>query len=73
MNTLINALRVLALDIQSDDGIANTVVAQAANELEDLVKQRDELLKALENITMTAEDYDNFGIGELIAKAKVEK
>ena len=71
--TLINALRILALDIQSDDGVANSVVAQAANELEDLVKQRDEFIEVLENIPITAEDYDNFGIGELIAKVKEEE
>lgn len=71
--TLINALRILALEIHSDDGIANTVVMQAANKLEDLSKQHNELFNALENITITAEDYDNFGIGELIAEVKGDK
>ena len=71
--SLINALRILALEIHSDDGIANTVVMQAANKLEDLSKQHNELFNALENITITAEDYDNFGIGELIAEVKGDK
>lgn len=71
--TLINALRILALEIHSDDGMANTVVMQAANKLEDLFKQHNELLNALENITITAEDYDNFGIEELIAEVKGDK
>lgn len=32
--TLINALRFLALDIKSDDGIANAAIAEAADRLE---------------------------------------
>lgn len=34
--TLIEALRVLSKDIQSDDGIANACIAEAADRLEEL-------------------------------------
>jgi len=33
---LISALRILARDIQSDDGIANAVIFEAADRLEEL-------------------------------------
>lgn len=35
-NTLIDALRILARDIQSEDGIANAAIAEAADRLEKL-------------------------------------
>ena len=34
--TLINAMRRLANDIQSDDGVANAAIAEAADRLEEL-------------------------------------
>lgn len=75
--TLINALRILTLDIQSDDGVANSVVAQAANELEDLVKQRDDLIKLLERVVKderSSLDFDDYKEArQAIAKAKGEK
>ena len=39
--SLIKALRILANDIQSDDGVANCVVNQAADRLEELTKQNE--------------------------------
>ncbi len=36
--TLIEALRVLARDVQSDDRVANACLAEAADRLEELVK-----------------------------------
>ena len=49
--TLIGAMRILAHDIQSDDGIVNSVIAEAiaeaADRLGELVKQRDMLREAL--------------------------
>lgn len=34
--TLIKALRILSNDIQSDDGVANAAIAEAADRLEEL-------------------------------------
>ena len=41
--TLIKALRVLANDIESDDGVANACVAEAADRLEELENKIDDL------------------------------
>lgn len=42
IDTLIGALRILAEDIQSDDGIANAVVSEAADRLQELQTQLQE-------------------------------
>ena len=42
--TLIKALRILANDIQSDDGVANATIGEAADRLE----QQEERIKRLE-------------------------
>jgi ABC-type transporter Mla subunit MlaD len=51
IETLIKALRILANDIQSDDGVANAAISEAANRLEEqqkriqrLVEEGDEML-----------------------------
>lgn len=41
-DTLISALRILAEDIQSSDGVANAVVTEAADRLEELEAQLKE-------------------------------
>lgn len=41
--TLIKALRILASDIQSEDGVANAVVFEAAQRIEKLKTLGDEL------------------------------
>lgn len=41
--SLISALRVLARDIQSDDGIANAAIAEAADRLYELSLHSDSL------------------------------
>ena len=38
--TLIEALRILARDIQSEDGVANAAIAEAADRLEELAKDK---------------------------------
>ena len=48
--TLISALRILAEDIQSDDGVANQCIREAADRLEELNAKRqplsdDEIIK----------------------------
>lgn len=45
--TLISALRTLAVDIQSDDGIANSVVFEAAQRIEDLHHSIDSIRDAV--------------------------
>lgn len=39
--TLIAALRILANDIQSEDGIANACIAEAADRIEELIAKPD--------------------------------
>ena len=49
--TLIEAMRILARDIQSDDGVANGAISEAADRMEELQAQRDQLREALERIS----------------------
>ena len=49
--TLIKALRILANDIDSEDGVANAVIAEAAQRLEELHEVNKKLLDALNDIT----------------------
>lgn len=44
---LIAALRILVRDIQSNDGIANACIAEAANRLEELVEINSHLLNGV--------------------------
>ena len=41
--TLIKAMRILATDIQFDDGVANAVIAEAADRLEEQQKRITQL------------------------------
>ena len=41
--TLISALRILARDIKSDDGVANAAIAEAADRLEELSRENARL------------------------------
>lgn len=41
--TLIAAMRVLASDIQSDDGVANAVMAEAADRMEEMQRQLERI------------------------------
>ncbi len=44
--TLVKALRILAVDIQSGDGIANAAIAEAADRLDELAAISMDLLKS---------------------------
>ncbi len=61
--TIIGALRVLANDIQSDDGIANACCYEASCRLEELQSELSELRKANEKLeqseTLLIEQRDN--------------
>jgi hypothetical protein len=46
-NTLIKALRILSEDVQSDDGVANACIAEAANRIEELEAKVSELNQKL--------------------------
>lgn len=48
--TLIKALHILSEDIQSQDGVANAAIAEAAHRLEELHEQNKMLKNALKNI-----------------------
>jgi len=45
--TLIKALRILSEDVQSDDGVANACIAEAANRIEELEDKVSELNQKL--------------------------
>ena len=51
--TLIAAMRILSQDIQSDDGVANTAIAEAADRLEEQQKRITQLEQ--ENDAMRAD------------------
>lgn len=53
--TLIAALRTLARGIQSDDGVANAVIAEAADRLEEQHRDFTVLLPAIEAMAEAAE------------------
>lgn len=40
---LVEALRILSRDIQSEDGVANAAIAEAADRIEELDKECDDL------------------------------
>lgn len=48
--TLIKALRILANDIESEDGVANAAIAEGADRLEELHEVNKNLLDALNDI-----------------------
>lgn len=43
---LVAALRILAKDIQSDDGVANAVIFEAADRIEELAREIKDLTNA---------------------------
>ena len=49
-NTLIKALRILARDIDSEDGIANAAIAEAADRLEKLQRKVRNQRRELEQL-----------------------
>lgn len=53
--TLVAALRMLATDIQSGDGVANAAIAEAADRLEQLSSGVTELTKRARRIKKEAE------------------
>jgi len=46
--TLIKALRILVEDIQSEDGVANACIAEAADMLEELNRELEEAVDILD-------------------------
>jgi hypothetical protein len=57
--TLIKALRILAVETSSEDGVANTAIAEAADRLEEL----DIKLTALGSLAVA--DWDDSTVGEV--------
>lgn len=55
--TLIAAMRVLARDIQSGDGVANAAIAEAADRLEELQARIAELEQASNRVTLDSSDH----------------
>lgn len=51
---LARAMRLLSHDIQSDDGVANAAVFEAAERLEELLRENHEMRKALSWYAETA-------------------
>jgi hypothetical protein len=54
-DTLIRAVRILAHGIQTDDGVANAALFEAADRLEELKKQNDEMLELLHDVRWEVE------------------
>lgn len=81
--TLIKALRILANDIESEDGVANAAIAEGAQRLEELHEMNKNLLDVLieadsmiemepyEHVSQEASDAHQ-NIRETIRKAKGE-
>ncbi|MBS1170603.1 MAG: hypothetical protein H6R01_1521 [Burkholderiaceae bacterium] len=46
-STLVAALRILANDVQSQDGVANAALYEASERMHELSKQRDALIAAM--------------------------
>jgi sirohydrochlorin ferrochelatase len=55
--TLAAALRILAKDIESPDGVANAAIAEAAERLEELTAQVEVLRRALTDIRHSPDDH----------------
>ena len=55
--TLIEALRILARDIQSEDGVANAVIGEAADRLEQQEKRIRRLEQAGDDIFLLAQKH----------------
>ena len=68
--TLINALRVLDSEIQSKDGVANAVVAEAATRLEEQWERIKRLEEALSEIAYAASHP--LGAGQSLMLGKIE-
>lgn len=69
--TLINAMRILATEIQSDDGVANAAIAEAAQRLD----EQQKLIKKLESDDMRADLLmwsDNLRLQQRIAQLERE-
>lgn len=62
--TLISALRILATDIQSDDGVANACIEEAANRIEEMVKDMVEALDlaVCDDSKWVDSDYDRLAV-----------
>lgn len=56
--TLIAALRILAHDINSGDGVANACIYEAANRLEELTRKQDDSLISFQD-SMTKYNAEN--------------
>ena len=62
IGVIIKALRVLARDIQSDDGVANLALLEAANCMEKIERERDEarvkMADALQDVDLRTLDFE---------------
>jgi len=56
--TLIEAMKILSRDIESEDGVANAAIYEAAQRLEDLERDRDFLIHELMMIERIANNKD---------------
>ena len=54
--TLVSALRILSVEIESADGVANSAIAEAATRMEQLMKVDDQLQSAFDLLNDIAGD-----------------
>ena len=70
--TLIDALRHLAIDIISDDGVANACITEAADRIEEM--EKDMIKKALKKFAGKRKDAaDELGISERTLYRKIKQ
>jgi hypothetical protein len=68
--TLVEALRILAKDIESDDGVANACIEEAANRIEELSNwksQQLEVLKKWDNVDEYVRKHKSAKIGSFVS------
>jgi hypothetical protein len=63
-NTLVSALRILSVEIESADGVANSAIAEAATRMEQLIKVDNQLQVAFELLNDIAGDAAFLGLSD---------
>ena len=68
--TLIQAMRILAADNQSEDGVANAAIAEAADRMEELLELVDGAYDAVEIMRTDGSPYNTQWKKDWLTKAK---
>jgi len=68
--TLIQAMRILAADIQSEDGVANAAISEAADRMEELLELVDGAYDVVEIMRTDDSPYNTQWKKDWLTKAK---